>query len=123
MTDRKRGGQPGNTNALQHGFYSRQMKAGEIADLSAIAPDLNSEIAMLRVLAARAVAAANTNNATKEYSLDEWAMLLNSLGTTFVRIATLTRTQALLGKGDQTANACLSEALANVLADWKITQK
>jgi hypothetical protein len=54
-TVKKRGAQPGNTNALQHGFYSRQMHSGEIADLSAITPDLNGEIAMLRVLANCAV--------------------------------------------------------------------
>ena len=30
---RNRGAQPGNVNALKHGFYSQQFRNGELADL------------------------------------------------------------------------------------------
>jgi hypothetical protein len=120
MTGRRRGAQPGNTNALVHGFYSRQMKAGEIADLSTILPDLNGEIAMLRVLAGRAVQAVSQ---AEHVTLDDWSMLLNSIGSAFIRISSLTRTQALLSGEDKTMNSCLSQALSTVLKDWKVTQK
>jgi hypothetical protein len=50
---RNKGAQPGNTNALKHGFYSRFFKEGEVTDLSSLAPDLTDEIAMLRVITRR----------------------------------------------------------------------
>jgi hypothetical protein len=117
---RRRGAQPGNTNALQHGFYSRHIRTGEASDLSAFMPDLNSEIAMLRVLAGRAVEAVTKAN---EITLGDWSMLLNSIGVTFTRIASLTRTQQLLSGDDQTVDSALSKALTTVLSDWKVTQK
>ena len=33
---RKRGAQPGNTNALKHGFYARAYRSGELNDLDAM---------------------------------------------------------------------------------------
>ena len=118
MPERRRGAQPGNANALKHGFYSRHMRAGESADLSAIMPDLNSEISMLRVLAGRAVAAiTKADNIT----LTDWSMLLNSIGAAFIRIGSLTRSQQFLSGDDQTVNSALSQALATVLSDWKVS--
>ena len=55
MANRKRGAQPGNLNALKHGFYSRNFLDLENTDLEAmLAQDLESEIAMLRVVVRRA---------------------------------------------------------------------
>jgi uncharacterized phage infection (PIP) family protein YhgE len=45
---RKRGAQPGNINALKHGFYSRYFTQNEHNDLEG-QPALDSEIDMLRV--------------------------------------------------------------------------
>jgi len=48
-TKRKGGGQPGNTNALKHGFYSRRFCDLELGDFeSSLGDDLQSEVAMLR---------------------------------------------------------------------------
>jgi hypothetical protein len=53
-----RGGQPGNTNALKHGFYSRRFRDIEFSDLDVITvADLQNEIAMMRVLSLVAVTA------------------------------------------------------------------
>jgi hypothetical protein len=47
---RKRGAQPGNQNAFQHGFYSEQFKQAERMKLSQIQDtDLTSEIEVVRV--------------------------------------------------------------------------
>jgi len=46
---RGRGAQPGNLNALRHGFYSRYFRSIELADLDQLSAGLESEIAMLRV--------------------------------------------------------------------------
>jgi hypothetical protein len=47
---RARGGQPGNTNALKHGIYSRSFNDMDISDLAMDETEkLQSEIDMLRV--------------------------------------------------------------------------
>ncbi len=48
---RKRGAQPGNTNALKHGFYSKALKEAEKIELEAARDldGLDDEIALLRV--------------------------------------------------------------------------
>jgi hypothetical protein len=53
MSPRKRpGGQPGNLNALKHGFYSRALKQAQNLELEAATliavDDLTGEIALLR---------------------------------------------------------------------------
>ena len=47
---RKRGAQPGNTNALKHGFYSRHFSKNDLSDLEINATKgVQDEITMLRV--------------------------------------------------------------------------
>lgn len=51
---RRRGGQPGNHNALKHGFYSRFFREGELVDLQRITEEgLDAELDLLRVLIRR----------------------------------------------------------------------
>jgi hypothetical protein len=51
---RKRGGQPGNTNALKHGFYTKNFSLAERRGLQAVeGVVLGDEIALLRVLIRR----------------------------------------------------------------------
>ena len=51
-TKRKPGGQPGNLNALKHGFYSQALKEAQALELDQAAAvavdDLSGEIALLR---------------------------------------------------------------------------
>jgi hypothetical protein len=51
-TKKKPGGQPGNLNALKHGFYSRALKQAQSLELDEAATiavdDLSGEIALLR---------------------------------------------------------------------------
>ena len=55
-TSRKRGAQPGNTNALRHGFYSRYLHQLELDDLDQIvSEDMDGEIALVRSLIRRTV--------------------------------------------------------------------
>jgi hypothetical protein len=48
---RRRGGQPGNTNALKHGFYASRFKIHDRQSLSLINDhvDISSEIKLLRI--------------------------------------------------------------------------
>ncbi|MDD5368667.1 MAG: hypothetical protein PHQ40_06275, partial [Anaerolineaceae bacterium] len=64
---RNRGGQPGNNNALKHGFYSKQLKG---VDLEGLADSghtaLSDDIVMLRVFIRRLVDLGQTTESVTE---------------------------------------------------------
>ena len=92
---RKRGGQPGNTNALKHGFYSKQFKQAEITDLNNVRIDeLESEINILRVWMRR------TLELAEQCDLNDAISILYALSTAANKVAMLARTQQLL-QGNQ----------------------
>jgi len=118
-TKRKRGGQPNNLNALKHGFYSTQFKAGEINDLEAAAEvGLESEISMLRVISRRVFEYANLN---EPEDVEKWSQLLSSLGMAAIRISNLLRQQKLLGANGGDVAEALSQALRQVTNDLKLS--
>ena len=50
LAPRKRGGQPGNTNSLKHGYYSTRFSLADLTDLENHSfSGLHDEITMLRV--------------------------------------------------------------------------
>ena len=113
---RRRGGQPGNTNALKHGFYSRAFKSGELADLDAIlAEGLQDEIAMLRLTTRRVIEFINEFETPKEA-----VATLGALGLAATRLAGLMRTQKILAGQEQNTSAALSQALGEVVKELGI---
>jgi hypothetical protein len=116
MTDnssskRSRGAQPNNTNAVKHGFYSRQFQHLESSDLDiALLNGLDDEIALLRVIIRRVFE--YTNSA--DQNLETWSTALGTLGSAATRLAHLLRTQKLLGGQEENASSALSQALAEV---------
>jgi hypothetical protein len=93
---RRRGAQPGNLNALKHGFYSRHFATMELKDLEALLDSgLDSEINLLRVATRRLLTLTAENT-----DVDTGIRLLTVLGSTASRLANLLRTEALLG-GDR----------------------
>jgi hypothetical protein len=117
---RSRGAQPGNQNALKHGFYSEGFKQGELEDLEAcMATGLEDEITMLRVITRRVMLLANGVE-----NLDEAIHALNALGTASVKLAALLRVHKMLGGNEESrVYEALSEALSTVLADKKIGER
>ena len=113
---RRRGAQPGNRNALKHGFYARAYKAGELADLDAmLTTGLQDEITMIRVATRRVIDyIAEFTNPT------EAVMTLGALGLAATRLATLLRTQKILD-GQQSTSTVLSQALAEVVRELGIS--
>jgi hypothetical protein len=108
---RKPGAQPNNTNAVKHGFYSRQFQHLETSDLDiALLNGLDDEIALLRVIIRRVFE--YTNN--EKQNLDTWSTALSTLGSASTRLAHLLRTQKLLGGGEEDASSALSNALSAV---------
>ena len=111
---RKRGAQPGNTNALKHGFYSHRFKNLEISDLdSALSDGLTDEIALLRVIIRRVFEYADTD----AQDLDTWSTALNTLGAASTRLAGLLRTQQLIAGENTDVISVLSQAIGEVAHD------
>jgi uncharacterized protein YjcR len=107
------GAQPGNTNALRHGFYSKAFTADQSKRLDAQKPDdVLSEINLLRVC---------IDNLQNELSFDEvyftdqqgnttrddhYLKAMNTLSTAVQSLATLVRTHHLIhGKGGDVQDA------------------
>jgi hypothetical protein len=60
---RKRGGQPGNANALRHGFYSKYYTGAEMQSLDDhIAGELYAEMALVLQITAQMIALIKTLN-------------------------------------------------------------
>ena len=53
LFDKRRGGQPGNTNAVKHGLYSRRFDPEEVSALSAMQDGVKDEIDACRVTLGR----------------------------------------------------------------------
>jgi len=108
---KKRGGQPGNTNALKHGFYTNNFSLAERQGLESINEIvLADEIALLRVLIRRFSAQIL---ASQGVSLNESAQHLAVTSEAMLRLASLLRTNHLLGgseTGSLTQELCLSLA-------------
>jgi flavodoxin len=94
--NRKPGGQPGNLNALKHGFYSRGFNELELSDLEVIfETGLQSELAMLRVAIRRFF---DLTDGTE--TLETAGQTLSLLSMAAGKLAAITRIQHMLG-GDQ----------------------
>jgi len=97
--NRKRGGQPGNTNALKHGFYTKNFSLAERRGLQAVeGVVLGDEIALLRVLIRRF---AEQIQASQGVSLNESAQHLAVISEAMLRLASLLRTDKMLGGSER----------------------
>ena len=107
---RSRGGQPGNTNALKHGFYSPRFNGGEIQSLTLFEEhiDVVSEIKMLRVAVDRVI-----SRLGEHCDISECVALLNVLTRAAGRIGHLIRLQKFI-YGDQNS---VSELLKDMLGE------
>lgn len=119
---RSRGGQPGNVNAVKHGFYSRRFRDIEAADLEGALQDgLGDEIALMRVMIRRVFEYANeeagdlgSSGKSPSECLAAWSGALSALGAASTRLAGLLRTQKLLGGNEGDVMAALRTALSEV---------
>ncbi len=91
---RKRGGQPGNHNALKHGYYAKAMTAEEQEDLAGAGIGLVDEISLMRSIIRRVA-----ELGVEEQSRYELMGLLDTLGAAGVRLASMLRTQKVYFEG------------------------
>jgi hypothetical protein len=107
---RTRGAQPGNLNALKHGFYAKHFRSDELAELAqATAANLNGEIGLTRVAARRVLALLD-----EAESAVEKVALLNAISMAAMRVASLLKTKKFLSGNGDDMSAALQEALRDV---------
>jgi hypothetical protein len=112
---RKRGTQPGNTNAMKHGFYARRFRPDEANDLEARrAVGLEDEIALLRVQIRRYF-----QKVSKEKSAEKTGEALDRLGLALSRLGRMVKTQAGLKTEDDKAefDRTVSEVVTEILRE------
>lgn len=110
----------GNTNALKHGFYSRQFREREIKDLD-ILLDAGSQANLIDEIAVLRVTIRRTLELSKGIDDIETAIKwLSVLGASSTRIATLLRTQRILGTDPNHDLDAITLALEQVARDWSI---
>lgn len=113
-TRRKSGGQPGNTNALKSGFFSRRFTPLDISDLETLlhADGLQSEINLLRVTMRQLqdIAAGEDN----KQDLIQTLMTYSSVAT---RLAGLLRTNQALSKRQTDVAGMLYQVIEEVFGN------
>jgi hypothetical protein len=109
---RRRGGQPGNLNALKHGFYSHYFKANEIKAIQELREDdLRQEIAALRVIIRRIL----------QLSMDiedvnTGLRLLSTLSAAAAQLSGLVKVQSLIQQSG--TEGSFEEALRQAILEW-----
>jgi hypothetical protein len=116
-TGRKSGGQPGNKNAMRHGFYANRFTDEQKKKLDGQdATDLQAEINLIRVcldqlydqLYFEAEYLPNKDGGQSNIRDDHYLKQLNTLSIMTQSLSTLARTQYLIkGKGGDVADAIM----------------
>ena len=112
------GGQPGNVNALKHGFYSSRFNKRELEDLDNTSPSgLQDEIALLRTFARRLVECY-----TPGCDLYDTAYIVRVLCFSSTCINRMLKTQRVLSAQSfkEEFDQSLKEALEIVNAEWDL---
>jgi hypothetical protein len=115
---RSRGAQPGNFNALKHGFYSRQFRSREHIDLDALLTvDLNDEIHLLRILMRRALELSSDTE-----DLAECLATLKAISAASARLTNMLRVQKLIGKSNDIPDL-ITQAIAEVNQELNLARR
>lgn len=110
-SSRRRGGQPGNANALRHGFYSKYFTETELQNLDAnIKGEFHDEIALARIQVGRL---AEILLGYKDMPFDDYIAASNALNNYLDRIQRLSRAQHFMYRNQTTLEQALEE-LANL---------
>lgn len=113
-TKRKPGAQPGNSNSLQHGFYSRHFRLREKRDLDSTSVlNLRDEIAVFRVHIRR-LAEMGSQITTLAEEMD----FMRVLSLSFFSLSRVVKIQHFVTNGRSEFDDALEEAIA--LAKYQI---
>ena len=114
---RKPGAQPGNTNALKHGFYSRRFNKIENQDLeSSSLDDLSGEIALLRVFTRRVFELAQDVD-----DLDQAVHLLSVFSLSVGKLSSAQRTRAFIRSlGHDETTQAIHQAITEIARELSL---
>jgi hypothetical protein len=112
---RKRGGQPGNANALKYGFYARKYKPADLLDLDACQfSGVKDEILMMRIYIRRVIELSNDID-----NLPDAVNLLRVLSLASMSLTRLLKTQQFLAGADEVSTT-LREAIEEIARELEI---
>ena len=107
LSTRRRGGQPGNFNALKHGFYTRRINQRDLSGVEETSlKGLAEEIALIRIFTRRLV-----ESALPTTDLYELAGILRTLCLASSTITRIIKAQAFLANDPNTFNREVDEAI------------
>ena len=115
---RNRGGQPGNINALKHGFYTRRFNQSDLAGVESI--DFNGlleEIAIIRLYARRLIELDN-----QSADISQVANILRILCLASLTITRLVKTSQLLQADSSSTASDLHRALEYLTTVLRLDQ-
>jgi hypothetical protein len=115
---RHRGGQPGNINALKHGFYTRRFAQADLAGVESI--DFNGlldEIAIIRLYARRLIELDNQSD-----DISQVADILRILCLASLTITRLVKTSRFLQADNNSSSTDLHRALEHLTTVLKLDQ-
>lgn len=115
---RHRGAQPGNINALKHGFYTRRFNQTDLADLeSTDYHGLMEEIAIIRLYARRLIELENQST-----DITQVANILRILCLASLTITRLVKTSQFLQSSGNSTDSDLHMALEHLTSVLKLDQ-
>lgn len=114
LSVRKRGGQPGNKNALRHGFYSRHFTLEENVLLDGQRPDFTDEISLARVFADRITKALQSDFDPTEENLKKVHTLMIILAS----IANGLRSNSFINGTNRDVDAAIIDAVISQSSKW-----
>jgi len=118
MSPPKRGAPLGNTNAIKHGFYSRQLKKARLSgDDPSNLIDLKEEIFLLRLFIRHLL---DLGLQTKGYQ--EGIHILRTLSLGVSSLSRLIRIQHWISPIEDEKSQAIQEALKRVHEQWNITE-
>jgi len=115
---RHRGGQPGNINALKHGFYTRRFNQNDLAGVeSTDYHGLMEEIAIIRLYARRLIELEN-----QSADITQVANILRTLCLASITITRLVKTSQFLQSSGNSTDSDLHMALEHLTSVLKLDQ-
>lgn len=114
---RTEGGQPGNTNALKHGFYSHRFRERELKYLQDLPSDqdLQDEFDLLRVLICRVFEAVDDQDGG---DLKDLTRALATCDSAVGRLGHILRIRAFLGGGSNELINSINQAIDEVASQF-----
>lgn len=122
LFDRRRGGQPGNTNAVKHGLYSAKFSPEEVEGLSGMREGLQDEIDLMRVQIFRLMDyCKKLHDMEKEMKPEDYIALHNVLAKEAATVARLMQVNKALNDAQNVGvHAQLLAALEEVNASLSL---